>query len=128
MFMYFPGNYVWSMAAVAALNNGGFIDEVDRACKPVLEASKNGDDVGTELLYASWAAVADRLVAKAEDDEANGRRIGGGETYYRASLYTSQAERLQSPKWPGRNAAYQKSIDLLMKHVELSRIPVTRVE
>jgi len=128
MFMYFPTNYVWSMAAVAALNNGGYIDEVDRACKPVLEASMQGNDVGTELLYASWAAVADRLVAKAKDDEARGRRIGAAETYYRASLYTSQAERLQSPKWEGRNAAYQKSIDLLLKHVELSEAPFTRVE
>ncbi|MDO9398628.1 MAG: alpha/beta hydrolase [Herbiconiux sp.] len=126
--MYFATNYVWSLAAVATLNNGGFIDEVDRACKPVLIASQNGDDAGTEELYASWAAVADRLVAKAQDDEARGRRVGAGETYYRASLYTSQAERLQSPKWAGRNAAYQKSIDLLLKHVELSRIPVTRVE
>jgi len=128
MFMYFPTNYVWSMAAVAALNNGGYIDEVDRACKPVLEASKNGDDVGTELLYASWAAVADRLVAKAQDDEARGRRIGAAGTYHRASLYTSQAERLQSPFWEGRNAAYQKSIDLLLKHVELSGAPVTVVD
>jgi hypothetical protein len=128
MFMYFPTNYVWSMAAVAALNNGGYIDEVDRACRPVLEASRNGDDVGTELLYASWATVADRLAAKAQDDETRGRRVGAGETYYRASLYTSQAERLQSPKWEGRNAAYQKSIDLLLKHVELSSIPLTRVE
>ncbi len=34
MFMYFPTNYVWSLAVVATLNNGGFIDEVDRACKP----------------------------------------------------------------------------------------------
>jgi dienelactone hydrolase len=126
--MYFPTNYVWSLAAVATLNNGGFIDEVDRACKPVLIASQNGDDAGTELLYASWAAVADRLVAKAQDDEARGRRVGAGETYYRASLYTSQSERLQSPKWEGRNAAYQKSIDLLLKHVELSAIPLTRVE
>lgn len=128
MFMYFPTNYVWSMAAVAALNNGGFIDEVDRACKPVLEASKNGDDVGTEDLYRSWAAVADRLVAAAEADEAVGRTIGAGDKFYRASLYTSQAERLQSPKWEGRNAAYQKSIDLLLKHVALSGSPVTQVE
>ncbi|MEY5058232.1 MAG: hypothetical protein RI987_1036, partial [Actinomycetota bacterium] len=30
MFMYFPTNYVWSLAVVATLNNGGFIDEVDR--------------------------------------------------------------------------------------------------
>lgn len=128
MFMYFPTNYVWSLSVVATLNNGGYIDEVDRACKPVLLASQNGDDAGTEELYASWAAVADRLVAKAREDEARGRRIGAGETYYRASLYTSQAERLQSPRWEGRNAAYQKSIDLLLKHVELSGVPLTPVE
>ncbi|MGH1523945.1 hypothetical protein ACRAWC_07860 [Leifsonia sp. L25] len=78
MFMYFPTNYVWSLAVVATLNNGGFIDEVDRACKPVLLASQNGDDAGTAELYAAWAAVADRLVAKAADDEAAGRRIGAG--------------------------------------------------
>ncbi|WP_084127483.1 S9 family peptidase [Demequina sp. NBRC 110054] len=128
MFMYFPTNYVWSMAAVAALNNGGLIDEVDRACKPVLEASRNGDDVGTELLYASWAAVADRLVASAEEDEARGRIIGAGDKYYRASLYLSQAERLQSPQWEGRKAAYQRSIDLLLKHVALSGVRFETVE
>lgn len=128
MFMYFPTNYVWSLSVVATLNNGGFIDEVDRACKPVLLASQNGDDAGTEELYASWASVADRLIRKAEDDVAAGRRIGAGETYYRASLYTSHAERLQSPKWEGRNAAYQKSIDLLLKHVELLDVPLTAVE
>lgn len=128
MFCYFPNNYVWSLSVVATLNNGGFIDEVDRACKPVLLASENGDDAGTEDLYAAWAAVADRLVAKATDDEARGRRVGAGETFYRASLYTSQAERLQSPKWEGRNSAYQKSIDLLLKHVELSQVPLDRVE
>ena len=128
MFMYFPTNYVWSMSVVATLNNGGYIDEVDRACRPVLSAAQNGDDAGTEELYASWAAVADRLIAKAEDDQARGRRIGAGETYYRASLYTSQAERLQSPKWEGRNAAYRKSIDLLLAHVELSGAPLTAVD
>lgn len=128
MFMYFPTNYVWSMAAVAALNNGGFIDEVDRACKPVLEASRNGDDVGTELLYESWSAVADRLIASAEADIARGRLIGAGDKLYRASLYTSQAERLQSPSWDGRLAAYQKSIDLLLRHIDLSGSPVTTVE
>jgi dipeptidyl aminopeptidase/acylaminoacyl peptidase len=128
MFMYFPNNYVWSLAVVATLNNGGFIDEVDRACKPVLEAANNGDDAGTELLFASWDRVAARLALKAEDDESRGRRLGAGETYYRASLYTSQAERLQSPKWEGRNAAYASSIRLLLKHVELSGIPLTPVE
>jgi dienelactone hydrolase len=126
--MYFPTNYVWSLAVVATLNNGGFIDEVDRACKPVLLASQKGDDAGTEELYAAWAAVVDRLVAKARDDEERGRVVGAADTYYRASLYTSQAERLQSPTWQGRTTAYQKSIDLLLKHVELGGVPLTTVE
>ena len=128
MFMYFPTNYVWSLSVVATLNNGGYIDEVDRACRPVLEASKNGDDVGTELLYASWEAVANRVLEAAKEDEAAGRLVSAGEKYYRASLYTSQAERLQSPKWEGRNAAYQKSIDLLLKHVEIAGVPMERVD
>jgi dienelactone hydrolase len=128
MFMYFPTNYVWSLSVVATLNNGGLIDEVDRACRPVLEASQNGDDAGTEELYAAWKAVADRLIASAEDDEKRGRLIGAGDKYYRSSLYVSQAERLQSPKWEGRNAAYQQSIDLLLKHVELSGTPLTKID
>ena len=128
MFMYFPTNYIWSMAVVATLNNGGYIDEVDRACKPVLEASMNGDDAGTAELYASWKAVADRLIASAEEDEAAGRTITASEKYYRSSLYTSQAERLQSPTWEGRTAEYKKSMDLLLKHVALAGVPLTKVE
>src|SRR5690606_11312191 len=128
MYMYFPTNYVWSMSVVATLNNGGLIDDVDKACRPVLEASTQGDDVGTELLYASWQAVADRLLASAQEDEARGWNLGAAEKYYRAMLYTSQAERLQSPLWEGRRVAYQKSIDLLLKHVELAGVPVTTVD
>ncbi|MCX6503025.1 MAG: alpha/beta fold hydrolase [Microbacterium sp.] len=128
MYMYYPTNYVWSMAVVASLNNGGFIDDVDKAARPVLEASQQGDDVGTELLYASWKAVADRLLAAAATDEARGWKLSASDKYYRAALYTSQAERLQSPKWEGRKAAYQQSIDLLLRHVELGGIPVTPVD
>lgn len=128
MYMYFPTNYVWSMAVVASLNNGGLIDEVDKASRPVLEASQQGDDVGTELLYSSWQSVADRLIASAQADEARGWKLGAAEKYYRAALYTSQAERLQSPKWEGRKAAYQQSIDLLLKHVELAGVPLTTVD
>lgn len=128
MFMYFPNNYVWSMTVVATLNNGGLIDEVDRACKPVLEASEHGDDAGTADLFASWVTVADRLVAEAQEAEKHGRTIGAGDLYYRASLYVSQSERLQSPTWEGRADAYRRSVELLAKHVDLSGLPVTRME
>lgn len=128
MFEYFPGNYVWNMAVVATLNNGGYIDEVDRACKPVLAASQRGSDVGTAQLYEAWSAVADRLIGSAEDDVKRGRLIGAAAKYRRASLYVSQSERLQSPSWPGRNAAYQRSIDLLTRSAELGGASLIRVE
>ncbi len=99
MFEYFPGNYVWNLSVVATLNNGGLIDEVDRACKPLLEAARQGADAGTELMFAPWSAVADQLIASAEDDEKRGRLIGAGAKYSRASNYVSQAERMQSPNW-----------------------------
>lgn len=128
MYMYFPTNYVWSLTVVVTLNSGGLIDEIDRACKPVLNAALNGDDAGTEDLYDSWVAVADRLELQAIEDEARGRILTASQKYYRSSLYIAQAERLQSPQWTGRNAAYQRSMDLLQKHFTLSNVPIERVE
>jgi dipeptidyl aminopeptidase/acylaminoacyl peptidase len=128
MYMYFPTNYVWSLTVVVTLNSGGLIDEIDRACKPVLTAALNGDDAGTEDLYESWMTVVNRLADEATIDESRGHLISAAEKYYRASLYIAHAERLQSPRWTGRNAAYQRSIDLLLKHTELSGAPFERVE
>lgn len=128
MFEYFPGNYVWNLSVVATLNSGGLIDEVDRACRPVREAATQGSDAGTELMYRSWSAVADQLISSAEEDEKRGRVVGAGAKYVRASLYVSQSERMQSPKWAGRNAAYQRSIDLLVKGAEVSGANFHQVE
>ena len=36
MFEYFPNNYTWSLAVMSALNQGGQISEVVRACRPRL--------------------------------------------------------------------------------------------
>jgi hypothetical protein len=93
---------------------------VERACKPLLEAARQGSDTGTELMYSSWSAVADQLIASAKDDERRVRIIGAGAKYPRASNCVSQAEPMQSPNWAGRNAADQRSIDLLIKGAELS--------
>lgn len=99
MFEYFPGNYVWNLAVVATLNSGGYIDEVDRACRPVRDLARQGADAGTDQLYAAWSAVADGLIASAEEDVKRGRLIGAGDKFRRASLYVSQSERLQAPDW-----------------------------
>jgi len=67
VFEYFPGNYVWNLGVVAALNSGGLIDEVDRACRPIREAAAQGEDAGTPDFLRAWTALTDQLVGQAED-------------------------------------------------------------
>ncbi|PJJ54370.1 prolyl oligopeptidase family protein [Mumia flava] len=128
MFEYFPGNYVWNLGVVATLNSGGVIDEVDRACRPIRELAAQGSDVGTKEFMASWRAVADTVEAQAVDAEKAGHLRTAGECYFRASVYVSQAERMQAAGDTSRNAEYQHSVDLLTKSFELIDPRTTKVD
>ncbi|HLL69478.1 MAG TPA: alpha/beta fold hydrolase [Micromonosporaceae bacterium] len=128
MFEYFPGNYVWNLGVVAALNSGGLIDEVDRACRPIREAAAQGADVGTEALMASWTAVVDDLQAQAVMDVKAGHDRSAGQKYARATNYLIQAERMQSAHAPGRRAVYQRCLDLMQQSFDLIDPATTRVE
>lgn len=128
MFEYFPGNYVWNLGVVATLNSGGTIDEVDRACRPLRELAGQGSDVGTGEFMAAWRRVADQLEEQAADAEKAGHLRTAGQKYFRASVYVSQAERMQSAKDEGRNAEYLRSVDLLVRSLELVDPATTRVE
>lgn len=127
MFEYFPGNYVWNLGVVATLNSGGLIDEVDRACRPLKELAAQGSDVGTAEFMAAWRGVADQLEEQAGEAEKAGHRRTAGAMLFRASVYVSQAERMQSAKDPGRNAEYQRSVDLLVRSFELLDQPTVKV-
>ena len=128
MYEYFPGNYVWNLGVVATLNSGGLIDEVDRACRPLRELAASGSDVGTAHFMAAWRAVADQLEQQAIEAEQAGHRRTAGQKYFRASVYVSQAERMQSARDAGRNAEYQRSADLLVKSFGLTDPLTTRAE
>ncbi len=119
MFEYFPGNYVWNLGVVAALNSGGYIDEVDRACRPIREAATRGEDAGTEEFLASWTAVVDDLVEAAGRDRAVGRTRSAGHAYARAANYLIHAERMQSPQTPDRNAIYRRVLELMQQSFDL---------
>ncbi|GAA2656730.1 alpha/beta hydrolase family protein [Paractinoplanes durhamensis] len=124
MFEYFPGNYVWNLSVVAALNSGGLIDEVDRACRPIRDLAAQGSDVGTKELMASFTAVVDDLEAQAA--AATSKRTAG-QLYFRATNYLTQAERMQSAHDPGRRAIYQRCLDLMQKTFDLIDPDTTRV-
>jgi dienelactone hydrolase len=128
VFEYFPGNYIWNLSVMITLQNGGTIGEVEEACRPLREAAAAGADAGTEQFFASWSAVADRLVTLAEEDEALGRTLSAGDKYRRAALYLLNAERMQSVHKPDRLAHYQRAISLQHRGIRLSRERVEIVE
>ena len=128
MFEIFPGNYVWNLSVNIALNTGAHITEVAEACAPVLEASRQGEDAGTELFFRSWTGLADRLTSLAEEDQTAGHLLTAGARYYRASVYYLTAERLQSRHYAPRWQAYRKMLGTFEKGITLGRHNCTKVE
>jgi dienelactone hydrolase len=127
MFEYFPGNYIWNLGVVAALNSGGAIDEVDRACRPIRDLAGRGSDVGTAEFMAAWQRVADQLQDQATEAEKAGHLRTAGQKYLRAAGYVAQAERMQSTRSPNRAAIYQRCLDLMQKSFDLVDPATTRV-
>ena len=127
MFEYFPGNYVWNLAVVAALNSGGLIDEVDRACRPLREAAARGDDAGTREFLQVWTGLTDSLVAQAEDAEKAGHHRAAGQLYARATNYLVNAERMQAAHSPERLATYRRCLDLMQRSFTLNDPATERV-
>jgi pimeloyl-ACP methyl ester carboxylesterase len=127
VFEYFPGNYVWNLGVVAALNSGGLIDEVDRACRPIREAAARGSDAGTPDFLRAWTALTDQLVGQAEDAEKAGHTRTAGELYFRATNYLCQAERMLAHADPNRLPTYRRVLDLAQKSFALRDPGVSRV-
>jgi dienelactone hydrolase len=127
VFEYFPHNYPWNLAVLIALNSGGVIDEVHRACSPLLPGSGNGSP-DTDRLFDCWASVANRLIELAEEDEASGRDYSASQKYARAACYLAGAERLQPPEWSRRGEAYARVLDIFTRGATLSSDPFEKVE
>ncbi|SDT35351.1 alpha/beta hydrolase family protein [Actinoplanes derwentensis] len=128
MFTYFPGNYIWSFGVTATLNSGGAIDEVDRACRPILDLARQGSDVGTEQFMQSWRRVADQVSLQAAEAEKSGHSRTAGQKYLRAGVYLCQAERMLSNSSPLRIPTYQHLLSVMEKSFELIDPSTTRVE
>ncbi|MEI4272159.1 alpha/beta fold hydrolase [Klenkia sp. LSe6-5] len=126
MFEYFPGNYVWNLGVVAALNSGGLIDEIDRACRPIKEAAA-GEDAGTPEFLRAWTALTDQLVAQAEDAEKAGHPRTAGQLYFRATNYLCNAERMLANSDPNRVPTYRRVLELAQKAFDLQDPRVSRV-
>lgn len=121
MFQYFPTNYVWNLTVNIALNTGGHMAEIDRACRPLVEVSRQGDDAGTESFFRAWVEIADKLAGYAARDEEAGHDLTAGAKYARASVYYLAAERMQSRHYAPRAEAYRKGLEAFGKSIRLGR-------
>jgi len=128
MFEYFPGNYVWNLSVVGALNSGGQIDEIDRACRPLLEAAKAGSDAGTDEFLRVWTDLTDALVESARVEEKAGHDRTAGGMYARAANYLCTAERMLSAGHPARVPTYRRVLELAQKGFDLRDHSITRVD
>lgn len=128
MFQYFPTNYVWSLSVSLALEMGAKIGEVEAMCRPLLDAARQGDDVGTQDFLRSWVAMGDKLVALAAEDEARGRLLSAGAKLSRAAIYYLTAERMQARDYAPRQALYATFQDVFRRGVALSHENCERVE
>ncbi|WP_284740442.1 alpha/beta hydrolase family protein [Amycolatopsis sp. RTGN1] len=127
MFEYFPGNYVWNLGVVAALNSGGLIDEIDRACRPIRETAAQGSDAGTPDFLRAWTALTDQLVTQAEAAEKAGHERTAGQLYFRATNYLCQAERMLAHSNPDRLPTYRRVLTLAQKAFDLRDPRISRV-
>lgn len=128
MFEPFPGNYVWNLQTNLTLICGGNHGEVDEANRPIMEAAKNGDDAGTEIMFDSWLTVAQQVEANALADEQEGYSLSAGTKYGRACTYYLSAERMQSRDYAPRWEAYAKGLEMFKKYVECRGLHVDFVE
>jgi dienelactone hydrolase len=127
LFEYFP-NYIWNLSVAIAMESGGKIGEIVDMCQPIKDAAANGSDAGTPQFMKAWAAMGDKLLELAGEDEAKGRLFSASNKLERASLYLFTAERMQGHGAPGRKETYAKARAAFDKSTQLGKINRERVE
>ena len=127
LFEYFP-NYIWNLSVAIAMESGAQLGEIIDMCQPIRDAAANGADAGTPEFMAQWAAMGEKLIALAAEDEGKGRAFSASNKLERASLYLITAERMQGHGAPGRQATYAMALDAFGRSTALGKLNRERVE
>lgn len=127
LFEYFP-NYIWNLSVAIAMESGGQIGEIIDMCQPIKEAAAAGDDAGVPQFMKQWAAMGEKLLELAAEDEAKGRNFSASNKLERASLYLVTAERMQGHGHPGRTETFAKARNAFDRSTDLGKLNRERVE
>lgn len=123
----FP-NYIWNLSVAIAMESGGQIGEIVDMCQPIKDAAASGADAGTPQFMRAWAAMGEKLIVLAAEDEAKGRALSASSKLERASLYLITAERMQGHGHPGRGETFARARDAFDRSTALGQLNRERVE
>lgn len=127
LFEYFP-NYIWNLSVAIAMESGAQLGEIIDMCKPIKDAAESGADAGTPQFMTQWAAMGDKLIGLAAEDEAKGRAFSASNKLERASLYLITAERMQGQGHAGRKETYARARAAFDRSTLLGKLNRERVE
>jgi dienelactone hydrolase len=127
LFEYFP-NYIWNLSVSIAMESGAQLGEIIDMCQPIRDAAAGGADAGTPAFMRQWAAMGEKLIELAAEDEALGRAFSASNKLERAALYLITAERMQGHGHPGRMETYTRALETFERSACLGRINRERVE
>jgi dienelactone hydrolase len=127
LFEFFP-NYIWNLSVAIAMESGGQIGEIIDMCQPIKDAADSGADAGVPQFMKQWAAMGEKLLELAAEDEAKGRNFSASNKMERASLYLFTAERMQGHGHPGRMETFIKARDIFDRSSGLGKLNRERVE
>ena len=126
LFEYFP-NYIWNLSLAIAMESGGQIGEIVDMCQPIKDAADSGADAGTPQFMRQWAAMGEKLLELAAEDEAKGRAFSASNKLERATLYLLVAERMQAHGSDGRKETYARARAAFDRSTMLGKINRERV-
>jgi len=121
-FLYFPGNYRWSMGLLICLGAAPWIgieiDEVHRVGRALEEHV--GDD---RAWFEEWTRMGDKIVARGRDAQAKGHRLTAASCFMRATRYYQTGERFIHPRSERSMAVYAASVELFKAAAAIIRHP-----
>ncbi len=92
LFEYFP-NYIWNLSVAIAMESGAQLGEIIDMCKPIKDAADSGADAGTPQFMKAWAAMGDKLLELAAEDEGKGRSFSASKPCCRMGRCTRCSHR-----------------------------------
>ncbi len=123
----FPGNFVWSNAALVTKGMAPYgavaLGEIDQVCGRLM--SRQGE---ADAWCEEWCAMGERLEKVAAKADADGHPFTAGNCYLRAGMYYFTGERFVVPgekkREIGRKAIACQQAGLMRRYPNLERVEV----